>query len=94
MEADGLSKLAQIAHLDSKNLMDTVIKWNAGQISGNDIEFGRKTGINRGINVPPYYAIHIKPAIHYTMGGIKINKLTEVLTNTGTKLMVYMQLVR
>lgn len=86
MEADSLSKLAHIAHLDSKNLMATIGKWNACQISGSDTEFGRKTGIERGINVAPYYAIHIKPAIHYTMGGIKINKLTEVLTNTGDKI--------
>ena len=39
----------------------------------------------RSLALPPYYAIHIKPAIHYTMGGIKINELTETLNETGDK---------
>lgn len=32
----------------------------------------------------PYYAIKIAPGIHYTMGGVKINSNTEVLTKEGT----------
>lgn len=30
-----------------------------------------------------YYAIEIAPAVHYTMGGIKINKNAEVLDKSG-----------
>lgn len=86
MTADSISKLAQKAHLDGENLLDTITRWNGSQLSGIDGEFGRKTAMDRGLNLAPYYAIHIKPAIHYTMGGIKINKLTEVLTETGNKI--------
>lgn len=86
MAANSLSELAKKAHLDSENLTATVVKWNANQISGKDSEFGRKTGMDCGMNLSPYYAIHIKPAIHYTMGGIKINNLTEVLSDTGEKI--------
>ncbi len=39
--------------------------------------------MERGIVKAPYYAIHIKPAIHYTMGGVKINHLAEVLREDG-----------
>jgi fumarate reductase flavoprotein subunit len=80
MHGDSLAELAATANLDAANLEATVAKWNADQAAGTDTEFGRAAGMERGITTGPYYAIHIKPAIHYTMGGVKINKLTEVLT--------------
>lgn len=83
MEGATLAELADKANIDAKNLEETVAKWNEFQAAGEDTEFGRTTAMDRGITTGPFYAIHIKPAIHYTMGGIKINKLTEVLTEAG-----------
>lgn len=83
MEGATLAELAETANLDADNLAATVAKWNEFQAAGEDAEFGRSTAMDRGIATAPFYAIHIKPAIHYTMGGIKINTLTEVVTEAG-----------
>lgn len=83
MEGETLAELAEKANLDGNNLEQTVNKWNEFQVAGNDTEFGRTTAMDRGIAKGPYYAIHIKPAIHYTMGGVKINRFTEVVTKDG-----------
>lgn len=80
-EGATLADLAQKAGLDAAGLTETLHTWNTSQAQGEDTAFQRVTGIERGLNHAPYYAIHIKPAIHYTMGGVKINALTEVLTN-------------
>ena len=34
----------------------------------------------RAIRTPPYYAIEVKPGIHFTMGGVRINARTQVMT--------------
>ena len=49
----------------------------------DDKEFGRSTGMDRDISAGPFFAIHIAPAIHYTMGGIKANHKTQVLDESG-----------
>lgn len=77
-------ELAQNAGLNADGLTEQIETWNAAQASHNDSEFGRTTGMDRGITQAPYYAIHIAPAIHYTMGGIKINANAQVLTEDGT----------
>lgn len=78
-----LAELAQKNKLDATKLQQTITQWNEYQVVGDDPEFERKTAMERGIKQAPYYAIHIKPAIHYTMGGIKINRFTEVLTKAN-----------
>ena len=83
MSVDTLAELADKADLDADNLAKTIAQWNAAQEEGKDTEFGRQTAMERGIVKAPYYAIHIKPAIHYTMGGVKINHLAEVLREDG-----------
>ena len=83
MSGDTLAELADKADLDADNLAKTIAQWNAAQEEGKDTEFGRQTAMERGIVKAPYYAIHIKPAIHYTMGGVKINHLAEVLREDG-----------
>ena len=58
----------------------TVASYNKFQASGNDTEFGRAAGdMPRAIATAPYYAIEVGPAIHHTMGGIKINTNAEIL---------------
>lgn len=79
MHGDSLSQLAQEAGLNGDNLEDTVKQWNQAVNQGEDAEFKRTTGMERDISHGPYYAIHIAPAVHYTMGGVAINKQTQVL---------------
>ena len=39
--------------------------------------------MERGIEQPGFFAIHVAPAIHYTMGGIHITPKTQVLDGNG-----------
>ncbi|WEV40747.1 flavocytochrome c [Lactobacillus sp. ESL0681] len=78
-----LAELADEIGADADNLAITVATWNKAVAAKDDTEFGRTTGMDRSIDQGPYYAIHIHPAIHYTMGGIHINPKTEVLDTNG-----------
>ncbi|MGY3743417.1 flavocytochrome c [Leuconostoc inhae] len=79
VSGDTLSELSEKIDMNGVNLEQTVADWNTMQERSKDTQFNRQAGMERGITLPTYYAIHIKPAIHYTMGGIKINSLSEVL---------------
>lgn len=49
-----------------------------------DADFNRNpNGLERDLTKGPYYAIEIGPAVHHTMGGIKIDTKTEVLNTKG-----------
>lgn len=78
-----LNELAQNIGVDSQNLETTVASWNKAVESHDDKEFHRTTGMDRTLSEAPYYAIHIAPAIHYTMGGIHIDAHTEVYDTNG-----------
>ena len=39
--------------------------------------------MERPLNIAPYYAVECGPAIHHTMGGLKINTKAEVLNKNG-----------
>lgn len=78
-----IADLAKNIHIDTKNLEETINNWNKAVESQDDVEFGRTTGMDRTLSQAPYYAIHIAPAIHYTMGGIHINAHTEVYDTNG-----------
>jgi len=39
--------------------------------------------MERSVVTGPFYTIHIAPAVHYTMGGVSINKDTQVLKEDG-----------
>lgn len=79
-----LSDLAAEIKVDADNLEETVSKWNQAVKNQQDTEFNRSTGMERDISDGSFYAIHIAPAVHYTMGGLKINNKTQVL-NTDNK---------
>lgn len=79
-----IEELADKAGLDAKNLVTTVSDWNAAVAAGADSKLGRKTGMDRGIQTGPFYAIHIAPAVHYTMGGVGINAKTQVLRDDNS----------
>ncbi|SMS15467.1 flavocytochrome c [Levilactobacillus zymae] len=83
---DSIADLAQTLNMDADTLSSTVTTWNQAVAGQNDTDFGRNMGMDRDISAGPFFAIHIAPAIHYTMGGIKINAQTQVLKEDGTTL--------
>ncbi|GAX07413.1 fumarate reductase flavoprotein subunit [Secundilactobacillus silagincola] len=78
-----LDDLASQLGFDAETLKQTVSDWNTAVADQNDSAFGRTTGMDRDISTAPFFAIHIAPAVHYTMGGIAINHKTEVLNEDG-----------
>lgn len=84
-EADSIVELGKIIGVDSKELEKTVGKYNEFVKNGKDLEFGKK-GLPRVILQNPFYAIEVSPAIHHTMGGVRINDNAEVLDKNGNKI--------
>lgn len=76
-----IDELAEEISVDSQALQQTIYNWNAAVESQDDKAFGRTTGMERNISDGPFYAIHIAPAVHYTMGGVAINHKTQVLND-------------
>ncbi len=60
----------------------TMNAWNGYVAAKNDPDFGRVSFANP-LDTAPYYAIKVTAGIHHTMGGVKINTLTQVLTEAG-----------
>lgn len=80
---DSLEALAEKIGVDAANLPSTVANWNKQVAASDDSDFGRTTGMERGIEKGPFFAIHVHPAIHYTMGGIHIDPETRALDSNG-----------
>ena len=83
VHGETIEDLAKKINVDPSNLKQTVATWNQAVENHDDAEFGRTTGMDRGITNPGFFAIHIAPAIHYTMGGIHITSKTQVLDGNG-----------
>lgn len=81
---DTLAGLAAKLNMSAENLEASVAAYNNYQSSGNgDPDFGRKASeMPRAIATGPYYAVEVGPAVHHTMGGIKINTKAEVLNSS------------
>lgn len=81
-QADTLAGLADATGLPAADLAQAVQRWNQDVAAGADTEFGRTTGLGT-IELAPFYAMRFKPAIVQTLGGLRINTETQVLTNDG-----------
>ena len=76
-------ELAENTGIDAAAFAETMATWNQCVADKNDAEFGR-TAFANALDTAPYYAISVTPAIHHTMGGVKINADTQVLTEDGS----------
>lgn len=82
IEGATLEELAKKVGIDAKSLVETMNKYNGYVKAGEDKEFG-KTALPRKLVKAPFYAIEVSPAVHHTMGGVRINTNAEVLTADG-----------
>ncbi|MDO3413030.1 flavocytochrome c [Saccharibacillus sp. CPCC 101409] len=80
---DSIEALADEMNLPAEQLQTTLGAWNEAVKNKKDADFNRETGMDNDLSAGPYYAIKIGPGIHYTMGGVKINTDTEVVTKDG-----------
>lgn len=83
-EAATYEELAKKLNIPTDAFKATMDKWNNDVKAKNDTEFGRTQAIDWSLEEAPYYAIKIAPAVHHTMGGIKINTNAEVIGTNNT----------
>lgn len=76
--ADTLEELAVKVGMDPAVLVDTVNKYNRYVEAGEDPEFHKDT-FSLKVEKAPFYATPRQPAVHHTMGGLKIDTATRVL---------------
>ena len=68
--------------IDATVLAETVETYNSYVASGTDADFGRAS-MARQLTQAPYYMVEVGPAVHHTMGGIKIDTEARVINMDG-----------
>jgi fumarate reductase flavoprotein subunit len=81
-EAESLEALAEAIEVPAGALRATVAEYNGFVEAGRDPEFGR-TSMARVLETAPYYAVEVGPAVHHTMGGIRIDIDARVIGENG-----------
>ncbi len=76
-------ELAAQIGVPAEEFAATMNAWNGYVAAKNDPDFGRVSFANP-LDTAPFYAIKVTAGIHHTMGGVKINTETQVLTAEGT----------
>lgn len=82
-EGETPEELAEKIGMDGAALAETLKAYGEAQKAGKDEEFGRDS-MELPLDQPKYYAALCAPAIHHTMGGVKINTNTEVVKEDGS----------
>jgi fumarate reductase flavoprotein subunit len=80
--ADTLAELAGQIGVDPQILVETVTNYNHYVEDGYDPEFGKNV-FELTCEVAPFYATPRRPALHHTMGGLKIDHQTHVINSDG-----------
>lgn len=82
-EGDTPEALARVLGMPAESLTATIDTYNKAVDAKNDAEF-KRADMPRPLRTPKYYAIAIKPGVHYTMGGLKINTDAQVIAKSGS----------
>ncbi len=80
--ADSLEELAQQLQMDPQVFVKTITAYNIYVNAGYDPEF-EKEAFDLKVEKAPFYATLRKPAVHHTMGGLKIDTETHVINKQG-----------
>lgn len=81
-EGETIEEIAAALEISAENLQLTIDSYNTYVDAQEDSEFARPD-MPRKLEKAKFYAIEIGPAIHHTMGGLKINSNAEVLNTSG-----------
>lgn len=83
IEGKTIEELAKALEIDAAALTNTLNSYGEAVKAGEDKTFGREH-LTQSLENGPYYALKVTPGIHHTMGGLKIDNSTHVLTDEGT----------
>jgi fumarate reductase flavoprotein subunit len=78
--ADSLEELASKTGINADGLKKTVAEYNKACETGRDEIFHKNARYLRPVKQPPFYAGKLAPSAYGSLGGIKINHRTEVVT--------------
>ncbi|KFZ37469.1 fumarate reductase [Shewanella mangrovi] len=81
-EGKTVAELAGKMGIPAAELEQTIASYNGFVKAGKDAQFERPN-MPRELAMAPYYAIEVKPAVHHSMGGVKIDTSAEVLNKGG-----------
>ena len=81
--ADTLEELAGKIGVDADALVAEVEKYNGYCAAGKDDEFAKDPQYLRALESGPYYSFELNVGIFTTVGGLKIDEDSEVLTSEG-----------
>ncbi len=81
-EAASLEELAETMGLNGETLVETVNTYNSYVDQGSDPDFDRPD-MPRKVATGPFYMVEVGPAVHHTMGGLKIDTETRVIDTDG-----------
>ncbi len=84
IQADTIAELAGKIKIPAAALIETINKHNKYIVEGKDPEFNKSmTKVMIPMEKGPFYAIAQWPAIHHTMGGLRINPQAQVVDVFG-----------
>jgi fumarate reductase flavoprotein subunit len=81
-EGSTVKDLAEKIKVPADALAATLETYNKAYDQKSDAEFKRQD-MPQPIRTPNFYAIEIRPGVHYTMGGLRINTDAQVLNKDG-----------
>lgn len=81
-KADKLEDAAKFFNIDPAALKATIERVNGFAKEGDDKDFHHRAGL-KDMSKGPYYIEKAVPSVHHTMGGVVINKTTQVLNEKG-----------
>ncbi len=70
-EAATIEELAKKLGIDPKNMVTSIDQYNQYVKNGKDTDFNKDI-LPKELNQGPFYAIEVSPAVHHTMGGVRI----------------------
>jgi flavocytochrome c len=82
-KGETIGECAEFFSLDKKEITKTLNRYNTQIKNKRDEDFGREMDYPV-LNEGPYYMLEGVPAIHYTLGGLKIDSKARVLDGSGS----------
>ncbi len=82
VKADTLEELADHFGIDKDALLETVKTFNENSAKKEDPDFNLRM-LGWQVKDAPFYMMKAAPAVHHTMGGLKINTEAQVLNKDG-----------
>ncbi len=77
---EDITSLAEFYNMPAETLSSTMSSFNTAVSDGDSSPFGRSVmNDSLPIQTPPYYAMRLWPKIHYTMGGLQIDRNAQVI---------------